>query len=351
MSTMNIFLLHFVLILLVLTTVNCAVDFGACCIRRGDISCIETTSSECSLLDGTFSPSKTCSLVYCCVDSAFDFSTMALAYSSINNNPTTNIIHGTVVVGDGNSNGLVADRIISNSALSIEYIQKARYLYSSLDALVCNIQLSTPVDTMITLTSGVYCFTQQASIRNTVVFNGKGIFIIKVMYNFEAINANYQLLNGASAGDIFWVIGQSVNTDTSRLIGTIISQGPINANNLNINGRVMSVGGNLAFNNVVITSSSVSKCHAPVEPVRPVLQCYRYINNGTKCETKWGYTNDNPYAIYLMEQFSIETCDNDHIYLQLFETGETHDVITCEHPCDRNVRMTIGDLYDDWVGL
>lgn len=112
-----------------------------------------------------------------------------------------------------------------------------------------------------TLTPGVYCFPSSAAITGTLTLDGSGAYIFIIGSTLiTASNSNVVLTNGATASDIFWVVGSSATLGTNSVLeGTVIAFTSITATTgTTVNGRLLAINGavTLDTNNITVVGDS-----------------------------------------------------------------------------------------------
>ncbi len=115
-----------------------------------------------------------------------------------------------------------------------------------------------PCDTAIGVTMGngqvftprTYCSGAQSTIDGAIIFDAKGdgnaVFVVKIGGALNAAaNTQINLVNGASAANIYWIVDGAVSIlDNSTFYGTIIADGAIHLyGGSTITGRLLAVVG------------------------------------------------------------------------------------------------------------
>ncbi len=113
-----------------------------------------------------------------------------------------------------------------------------------------------------TIMPGVYCNASSVGITGVVTLNGNGnpnavfIFQIGSTLTTAANNSTVNLINGATAANVFWRVGSSATLGTNTIFnGTILAQASITATTgAVLNGRALAITGasTLANNSVTI---------------------------------------------------------------------------------------------------
>ena len=113
-----------------------------------------------------------------------------------------------------------------------------------------------------TLLPGVYCATSSLGVTGTLTLNGNGssgaVFIIQVGTALTTAtgNSTVNLINGAVASNVFWVIGSSATLGTNTVFaGTIMAQASITlTTGAVLNGRSLARTGAVTLANNSVTS-------------------------------------------------------------------------------------------------
>lgn len=118
-----------------------------------------------------------------------------------------------------------------------------------------------------TLIPGVYNIDSSSTITGNIIFDGladpNSIFIIKATGSITfAEQTKIVLMNGAKAGNIFWITeGAIIAGPKSEIRGVLISKGSEISlgNETNLEGRMFTTGGALAFGSGLATISELNK--------------------------------------------------------------------------------------------
>jgi hypothetical protein len=123
----------------------------------------------------------------------------------------------------------------------------------------------------LTLTSGVYFDPSSFGLTGILALdaqnNPNAFFIIHAGSTLTAASgSSVQLLNGAQACHVFWVVGSSATLGTGAdFIGTILASESITANTgVTVDGRLLALNGTVTLDNNVITRPI---CNIPSAPV------------------------------------------------------------------------------------
>jgi ice-binding like protein len=131
--------------------------------------------------------------------------------------------------------------------------------YNDLVGRPCN---TVAPDLNSTLTPGVYCFSSSAQLNTALVLDGQGnsnaLFIFQIGSTLTtASNSSVTLINGASAGNVFWQVGSSATLGTNTAFqGTIIASASITVTTGSsiLNGRAMALNGAVTLDSNLITT-------------------------------------------------------------------------------------------------
>jgi len=145
-------------------------------------------------------------------------------------------------------------------------------VYTYLNALPIDIELMYPaiVGNKLVLTPHTYLLDAATVISDTLFLNAQdnadGVFVLSITGALTtSVGATVVLMNGAHAKNVYWVVNGNVSLNTnSKFVGNIISDnGTIDiAMGANLNGRVLTTGGDFTTNNITViipsTCSTVS---------------------------------------------------------------------------------------------
>jgi len=113
-----------------------------------------------------------------------------------------------------------------------------------------------------TLTPGVYA-SDTLGLTGTLTLDGEGVYIFQAGSTLiTAPNSSVELINGASACDVYWQVGSSATLDTGTSFkGTIMALTSIALNSgATLEGRALARNGAVTLDNNTIDSSA---CAAP----------------------------------------------------------------------------------------
>jgi hypothetical protein len=119
-----------------------------------------------------------------------------------------------------------------------------------------------------TLTPGVYA-SATLGLTGTLTLDGQGVYIFQAGSTLiTAPGSSVELINGASACDVYWQVGSSATLDTSTSFkGTIMALTSIALKNgVTLEGRALARNGEVTMINDTIDSSS---CAAPTPTATP----------------------------------------------------------------------------------
>lgn len=155
---------------------------------------------------------------------------------------------------------------------------EALSLASQLSDCACQSTISTDL-AGLTLTPGVYCLTSAATITGptplTLDFEGdsNAIFIFKVGTSLTTtLSADVIMINGGLAGNIYWLVGTTVNLGTSTTFaGVVVADQSITLNDDNVvvgklvslNADVVFSGANCAVSTLNCSSTTPSPSPSP----------------------------------------------------------------------------------------
>jgi hypothetical protein len=157
----------------------------------------------------------------------------------------------------------VSGTIHAGDAVAAQAQADAAIAYGALAASTC-----TTIEPAVadiggqTLTPGVYCFPSSAAITGTLTLDGNGVYIFVIGSTLVTAAANSQIVltNGATADDIFWIVGSSATLGTGTdFKGTIIAFTSITATTgATIEGRLLALNGavTLDTNNVTVVGNT-----------------------------------------------------------------------------------------------
>src|ERR1039458_7251026 len=218
---------------------------------------------------------------------------LATSFAILGGSAVTNIgpitVTGDVGVYPGTSlTGFDSSSIIAGVMHPGDYVAASGQtdlttIFTSLMSLTGSI--TSPADLGgLTLTPGVYSVASSEAITGVLILDAQGnpdatwVFQIESTLTATKKNSNVVLVVGASAANVFWVVGSSATLGVgTTFVGTIIAQASITVNTgVKVNGRLMARTGaiTLDHNDVVIYQACtlVPLPHSPpnVAPLPPM---------------------------------------------------------------------------------
>ncbi len=149
---------------------------------------------------------------------------------------------GTVVNGTIHSGGAIALQAQSDAAT----------VYGILEQLAVTQDLTGQGLGGLTLTAGVYSFSAEAQLAGTLTLDGPGQFVFQIGSTLTTASAaSIEVINGANAANIFFLVGSSATLGTDTVFqGNIIA---IMSDTLNtgasVEGRVIALNGAVTLDN------------------------------------------------------------------------------------------------------
>jgi Ice-binding-like len=209
----------------------------------------------------------------------------AQTYGVLGDSAVTNV-GSTVVTGDlGNEDaasitgffavdggpGTVTGTINSGNAAAIQAVTDATAAYTYYSGLTFSDITGTDLGGH-TFTPGNYSYTAASTwTAGNVTFNAQGnpaaVFVIKTATTLVSpASVNVVLTNGASASNIYWIVGSAATLGASNLFqGTIIAQTTISVGaSTNVTGRLLDI-------TAAVTIAGTSLISVPVAPVIPSI--------------------------------------------------------------------------------
>jgi len=155
--------------------------------------------------------------------------------------------------------GIINGTLHINDAVAAQAKLDAQAAYNDLAGRPCN---TTSPNLNGTLAPGVYCFPSSASLTTTLVLDGQGsanaVFVFQIPTTLiTATNSSVQLINGASAKNVFWQVGSSATLGTNTAFqGTIIANTSVTLNTgaKIVKGRAMALLASVTLDTNVITT-------------------------------------------------------------------------------------------------
>jgi hypothetical protein len=161
--------------------------------------------------------------------------------------PPGTVIGGTIHSGDAPATSAHADAFTA---------------YNALVAETCGTNLSGSIlgtsANAVTLSPGVYCFGSSAQLTGTLTLSGNGVYVFQVGTTLTTASASTVILvNGATAGDVFWQVGTSatlgVNTTFAGSIFADVSDTITGGSS--VAGRIFAITGAVTLDTNAITES------------------------------------------------------------------------------------------------
>lgn len=123
-----------------------------------------------------------------------------------------------------------------------------------------------------TITPGIYNVSSSLTVTGTVVLDGQGnsnsVFIFQIPSTFIlSTGAQVSLINGAQAGNVYWIVGSSATLGTSsNTKGNIIAQSSITFNTFAglESGRAIALTGAVTLDTSFINSSNATCTVNPI---------------------------------------------------------------------------------------
>lgn len=187
-------------------------------------------------------------------------STYAVLGGSAVTNTGTSVLTGNLGVSPASAitgfpPGVVIGEIHSDDAAAAFAQADALQAYNDLGALAVTTDLSGQ-NLALTLTTGVYTFSSSAGLNGTLTLSGPGTFVFLVETTFTTSSGSMvNLINGASAADVYFRVGSSATLGTnSDLKGTIIANTSITATTgASVQGRLIALNGTVTLDSNQVT--------------------------------------------------------------------------------------------------
>jgi hypothetical protein len=154
-----------------------------------------------------------------------------------------------------------------NNASALDAKNAVIVAYNDLAGQACTEDLTGQDLGGMTLTQGVYCFSDSAGLTGTLTLDAEGsanaVFIFQIASTLTtASNSSVVLINGGSLCNVFWQVGSSATLGTSTsFAGNILALASITlTTGANVTGRTLVQTGavTLDSNNVTATCTSVT---------------------------------------------------------------------------------------------
>jgi subtilisin family serine protease len=192
----------------------------------------------------------------------------AVLGSSTVTNTGSSTITGDLGVSPGTAvTGFPPGRVLSGAIRSADATALAAQndvatAYNNLAGQTCTQDLTGQDLGGQSLTAGVYCFSSSAQLTGTVTLNALGnpnaVFIFKMGSTLTtASGSSVVLINGASAGNVFWQVGSSATLGTTTsFAGNILALASITVTTgVSVTGRTLAMNGAVTLDTNAITST------------------------------------------------------------------------------------------------
>lgn len=210
----------------------------------------------------------------------------ALAYSQISctGSVGSTVINGNIGVSSSSAMvglctlspgcpGFVNGNIDTANASSVQGQSELTLIYNAIASRTSDITYPLTTDIGgLTLTHGIYTFTQDCNIQSgNLTLDGAGnsnsVFIFRIAQAFTVgNNININLINGAQVANVFWQVGDSNVTIgmNANMKGIIIANGAITLqSNARLEGRAFSRMSSVSFDANGVNASP-TKCTPPL---------------------------------------------------------------------------------------
>lgn len=276
---------------------------GVCCVGSTCISAASALSCN-GNSGGSYIPSNTCQA--CSMRTSTNLSSYAtILNNNLNTAGSVRLYGNFAIAGQGISGSdiIVYGRTDMSNSASSSVINEAISLIDKIDSLtVWTYTSGTIAGTRFT--PGFYYIEGQAQITSNIVFDGPGVYVIKILNNMIwSSGVKVTLVNGAKACDIYWLIGQGVNLSSNIIYGHLIGKTNMNLGQSVVYGTVAA-----PRDSIWLGSMSIYSCRASglsvggsvfdVTMIKPSLvpSCRSRLSN-TQCITFWSVYNPNSYRI------------------------------------------------------
>ncbi len=148
--------------------------------------------------------------------------------------------------------GTVVNGTIHSGGTAAQAQSDAAAVYGILEQLAVTLDMTGHGLGGLTLTAGVYSFSAEAQLTGTLTLDGPGQFVFQIGSTLTtATAASIEVINGANAADIFFLVGSSATLGTDTVFqGNIIA---IVSDTLNtgasVEGRVIALTGAVTLDN------------------------------------------------------------------------------------------------------
>lgn len=159
-----------------------------------------------------------------------------------------------------------------NDATSALALADASTAYTQLAALTSTSNRSGQDLGGLTLTSGVYTYSAAAAMNGILTLDGQNqsnaLFVFQIGSTLTTADSSFNLINGASASNVWFQVGSSATLGLNTLFsGTIIaSTSDTLAAGVTVNGRIIALNGA-----VTLDTNQITNVTAIPEPATTVL--------------------------------------------------------------------------------
>jgi len=191
-----------------------------------------------------------------------------LGGSTVTNTGPT-IVNGSLGVSPGSAVTGFPPGIVSNGAIhsadagATQAQTELTAVYNQLANSICNTDLTGQDLGGLTLTPGVYCFSNSAQLTGTLTLDALGNpnagFIFKIGSTLTTASASSVLLiNSAGSCGVFWQVGSSATLGTgTALAGSVVALSSITLNTgASASGRVLARNGAVTLDTNQVTFCS-----------------------------------------------------------------------------------------------
>jgi hypothetical protein len=177
------------------------------------------------------------------------------------------VINGALGVSPGTAvTGFPPGRILSGAIHSADPATVAAQndvaaAYNSLLGQACTRDMTGLDLGGRTLTAGVYCYSSSAQLTGALSLDARGnpnaVFIVKMGSTLTTASAaSVALINGASAGNVFWQVGSSATLGTgTSFAGNILAVASITVTTgVSVSGRTLAMNGAVTLDTNAVTA-------------------------------------------------------------------------------------------------
>jgi subtilisin family serine protease len=156
----------------------------------------------------------------------------------------------------------VSGTIHSADAVTLAAKNAVTTAYNDLAGRACTKDLTGQDLGGLTLTDGVYCFSSSAQLTGTLTLDAQGnadaVFIFEMGSTLTTATASsVVVINGGSAGNVFWQVGSSATLGTATMFkGNILALTSITlTTGVNVTGRAMARNGAVTMDANLVTAT------------------------------------------------------------------------------------------------